>query len=174
MFSCEFCEIPKNNFFFQNTSGGCFCSKLYFNHFYQRYPSCLLFLWKFEWRIIHLKFLLYSQIVGVPLVIPVWLSSKTCTVAAARKPFAWSAEKNKTKQKPKQKTNKHTKKETLKKRVHHFFKANPLSANPIKQENTSKKFVGYCRRIAWVCFTSGDDVKRVKFSWNYILGAICT
>ena len=25
MFSCEFCEISKNTFFWQNTSGGCFC-----------------------------------------------------------------------------------------------------------------------------------------------------
>ena len=27
-FSCEFCEIPKNTFFLQNTSGGCFWRKL--------------------------------------------------------------------------------------------------------------------------------------------------
>ena len=25
VFSCEFCEISKNTFFLQNTSGGCFC-----------------------------------------------------------------------------------------------------------------------------------------------------
>ena len=23
-FSCEFCEIPKNTYFYKNTSGGCF------------------------------------------------------------------------------------------------------------------------------------------------------
>ena len=27
VFSCEFCEISKNTFFLQNTSGGCFCLK---------------------------------------------------------------------------------------------------------------------------------------------------
>ena len=27
VFSCEFCEISKNTFFLQNTSGGCFCRR---------------------------------------------------------------------------------------------------------------------------------------------------
>ena len=30
---------------------------------------------------------------------------------------------------------------------------NPLSANPTKWSNTLKQFVGFCRRIVWVCLT---------------------
>ena len=31
---------------------------------------------------------------------------------------------------------------------------NPFSANPSKWSNTLKQFVGFCRRIVWVCLTT--------------------
>ena len=33
------------------------------------------------------------------------------------------------------------------------IKLNPLSANPTKWSSTIKQFVGFCRRIIWVCLT---------------------
>ena len=39
VFSCEFCEISKNTFFLQNTSGGCFSKTAHKLFFFQKNPG---------------------------------------------------------------------------------------------------------------------------------------
>ena len=74
VFSCDFCEISKNTFFLQNTSGGCFCTNFTFIETVNKlFLSCLAAFWP-------LKFYPLIQLYSSGLQ-PVVLSngaSKTC------------------------------------------------------------------------------------------------
>ena len=51
------------------------------------------------------------------------------------------------------------------------FKINPLRANPTKQSNVHKKFVGFCQRIVWVWPFCGVETYRVKLYRHCIVSS---